>query len=129
MLDANEPQNSTRKFRWASAARAVPAAGRLSTELEGGAGTRQGYEPVTTILACLDTDTTRGYILHRHIVQWADGLGPVGKFIDHDITFDTGSTLGVPRAPERSPNGRTPVFDLESVYGAGPVASPHLYDP
>lgn len=53
----------------------------------------------------------------------------MGQFVDHDITFDIGSTLGVPSDPERSPNGRTPVFDLESVYGAGPVASPHLYDP
>ncbi len=29
----------------------------------------------------------------------------------------------------RSPNGRTPSFDLDSVYGAGPVGSPQLYDP
>ena len=68
MLDAKEPQNSTRKFRWPSAARAVPGAGRLSTELGDGAATRQGYEPDTTILACLDTHTARGYILQRHIV-------------------------------------------------------------
>ena len=53
----------------------------------------------------------------------------MGQFLDHDITFDVGSTLDVPSDPERSRNGRTPVFDLESVYGAGPVASPHLYDP
>jgi hypothetical protein len=30
--------------------------------------------------------------------------------------------------PSRSPNGRTPSFDLDSVYGAGPVGSPQLYD-
>jgi Animal haem peroxidase len=53
----------------------------------------------------------------------------VGQFLDHDITFDTSSTLGVPTDPANSPNGRTPAFDLDSVYGGGPVASPQLYDP
>lgn len=53
----------------------------------------------------------------------------LGQFIDHDVTFDVGSPLGVPADPRRSRNGRTPVLDLESVYGAGPVASSHLYDP
>jgi len=52
-----------------------------------------------------------------------------GQFMDHDMTFDTGSPLGRPAAPELSPNGRTPSFDLDSVYGAGPVGSPQLYDP
>jgi hypothetical protein len=50
-----------------------------------------------------------------------------GQFIDHDITFDTSSKLGVPTTPETSPNGRTPALDLDSVYGGGPVASPMLY--
>jgi Animal haem peroxidase len=53
----------------------------------------------------------------------------MGQFIDHDITFDTSSTLGVPTEPLTSPNGRTPSLDLDSVYGGGPVASPALYDP
>ncbi|MBO0870331.1 MAG: twin-arginine translocation signal domain-containing protein [Micromonosporaceae bacterium] len=51
-----------------------------------------------------------------------------GQFLDHDMTFDTSSKLGVPTAPETSPNGRTPAFDLDSVYGGGPVASPTLYE-
>lgn len=51
-----------------------------------------------------------------------------GQFMDHDMTFDTGSPLGKPTSPEQSPNGRTPSFDLDSVYGAGPVGSPQLYD-
>lgn len=53
----------------------------------------------------------------------------VGQFLDHDITFDVTSQLAVATAPETSPNTRTPSFDLESVYGAGPNASPQLYDP
>jgi Animal haem peroxidase len=52
-----------------------------------------------------------------------------GQFIDHDITFDTTSHLGVATDPAASPNTRTPSLDLDSVYGAGPVASPQFYDP
>ncbi len=52
-----------------------------------------------------------------------------GQFVDHDITFDTASPLGVPTEPSASVNSRTPSLDLDSVYGAGPVASAQLYDP
>src|SRR5436190_3003517 len=52
----------------------------------------------------------------------------VGQFFDHDLTFDTTSQLGVPKDPTISPNARTPAFDLDSVYGGGPTASPQLYD-
>jgi hypothetical protein len=52
-----------------------------------------------------------------------------GQFVDHDITFDTTSHLGVPTDPAVSPNARTPSLDLDSVYGGGPVESPQLYDP
>jgi hypothetical protein len=51
----------------------------------------------------------------------------LGQFLDHDMTFDTTSRLGIPVAPEASPNLRTPSLDLDSVYGGGPVASPSLY--
>jgi len=57
------------------------------------------------------------------------GVTFLGQFLDHDMTFDATSTLGVPTAPERSTNSRTPKFDLDSVYGGGPAVSPHLYDP
>ena len=50
-----------------------------------------------------------------------------GQFIDHDITFDQTSSLGVPQEPEVSLNSRTPALDLDSVFGGGPKASPHLY--
>ncbi|MFN0070357.1 MAG: peroxidase family protein, partial [Chloroflexota bacterium] len=53
----------------------------------------------------------------------------LGQFIDHDLTFDLTSRLGVPRAPESSPNERTPAFDLDSVYGRGPLVDVQLYDP
>jgi len=53
----------------------------------------------------------------------------LGQFLDHDMTFDASSPLGVPTAPESSINTRTPSFDLDSMYGAGPTATPMLYDP
>jgi Animal haem peroxidase len=52
----------------------------------------------------------------------------LGQFIDHDITFDTTSPMGVPTDPGSSANARTPSLDLDSVYGGGPVASPQLFD-
>src|SRR6266850_4985930 len=51
----------------------------------------------------------------------------IGQFMDHDMTFDLTSVLGVPTDPEDSPNARTPAFDLDSVYGGGPQLSPELY--
>jgi hypothetical protein len=53
----------------------------------------------------------------------------MGQFMDHDITFDLVSTLGVPFSVDASVNGRRPYFDLDSVYGAGPSGSPQLYAP
>jgi len=50
-----------------------------------------------------------------------------GQFIDHDLTFDAESTLGVPAAIERSVNMRSARFDLDNVYGGGPALSPQLY--
>ena len=52
----------------------------------------------------------------------------IGQFIDHDMTFDVGSRLGVPTDPRRATNARLPALELDSVYGAGPVADPLLYD-
>jgi len=52
----------------------------------------------------------------------------MGQFMDHDVTFDLTSRLGVPTPPERSPNTRDPGFDLDSVYGGGPTADRELYE-
>ena len=51
----------------------------------------------------------------------------VGQFVDHDITFDQTSQLGVPQNPLTSPNTRTPALDLDSVFGGGPGVRPDLY--
>lgn len=52
----------------------------------------------------------------------------IGQFLDHDMTFDTTSRLGRPTNPITASNARRPAFDLDSVYGDGPVGSPRLYD-
>ena len=52
-----------------------------------------------------------------------------GQFLDHDMTFDATSRLGRATNPADARNFRTPALDLDSVYGAGPVAQQELYDP
>jgi hypothetical protein len=52
----------------------------------------------------------------------------LGQFLDHDVTFDNTSRLGVVTEPTQTPNTRQPTFDLDSVYGGGPSVSPHLYE-
>jgi hypothetical protein len=56
------------------------------------------------------------------------GTSFMGQFMDHDMTFDVTSRLGRPTTPEDSPNERTPAFDLDSVYGGGPIDDPELYE-
>lgn len=56
------------------------------------------------------------------------GFTYLGQFIDHDITFDPVSRLERQIDPRALVNFRTPRFDLDSVYGAGPAAQPFLYD-
>lgn len=51
------------------------------------------------------------------------------QFIDHDITLDTQSQLNQPgQDPQTIKNLRTSGLDLDSIYGFGPGAHPHLYD-
>ncbi len=57
----------------------------------------------------------------------AAGFTFLGQFVDHDITFDPTSSLERQVDPEAIRNFRTPSLELDSVYGAGPGASPHLY--
>jgi hypothetical protein len=56
------------------------------------------------------------------------GFTFLGQFLDHDMTFDPTSSLARRQDPESNGNFRVPALDLDSVYGGGPVASPHLYD-
>ena len=56
------------------------------------------------------------------------GFTYFGQFVDHDITFDPTSSLERQNDPEAIRNFRTPLLELDSVYGSGRKASPHLYD-
>jgi hypothetical protein len=59
------------------------------------------------------------------------GYTYLGQFIDHDLTFDTRSTLetlsnlSLSSFPD---NERTPRLDLDCLYGLGPNSSPFMYD-
>jgi hypothetical protein len=57
------------------------------------------------------------------------GFTFIGQFIDHDITLDT-TPLNLQLAdPDATVNFRTARYDLDSVYGRGPVNDPALYHP
>jgi len=51
-----------------------------------------------------------------------------GQFVDHDITFDPVSQLEGKNDPDALHNFRSPRFDLDSLYGSGPVDEPFQYD-
>jgi hypothetical protein len=57
----------------------------------------------------------------------AAGYTYLGQFIDHDITLDTTSRLQRVNDPNALRNFRTPRFDLDSIYGGGPLLAPFLY--
>src|SRR5205809_988902 len=56
----------------------------------------------------------------------AAGYTYLGQFIDHDITFDPASSLQRDNDPDSLVDYRTPRFDLDSVYGRGPLDQPYL---
>ncbi len=56
------------------------------------------------------------------------GFTYFGQFLGHDLTYDPTPLDGPYEDPERTPNYRTPAFDLDHVYGGGPAKSPHLYE-
>ncbi len=51
-----------------------------------------------------------------------------GQFVDHDVTFDATSRLGTAADPDALTTFRSPRFDLDSLYGSGPVDEPFQYD-
>lgn len=52
-----------------------------------------------------------------------------GQFVDHDFTKDPITSAQLDTVdPETVPNGRTPQFDLDSVYGGGPSVDVVRFD-
>lgn len=93
---------------------------------------REGFHPLYTdpnILAALGK---KGGIMDggsTDEVTHSVPLGMVflGQFIDHDITFDTVSSLSNVNEAADITNTRTPHLDLDSIYGGGPENTPFLY--
>lgn len=56
------------------------------------------------------------------------GYTYLGQFVDHDITFDSASSLQQQNDPDALEDFRTPRLDLDSLYGRGPNDEPHLYE-
>jgi hypothetical protein len=52
----------------------------------------------------------------------------LGQFIDHDITHDIEPLQDAGPKVERTPNYRTPRFDLDHLYGKGPGSVPSIYE-
>jgi hypothetical protein len=72
-----------------------------------------------------DSMTQTGFVDNPNIPA---GFTYLGQFVDHDITFDPTSSLQRMNDPKALVNFRTPRFDLDCVYGRGPVETPYLYD-
>jgi hypothetical protein len=56
------------------------------------------------------------------------GFTFLAQFLAHDITYDPTSSLERQNDLPALHNFRTPAFELDCLYGCGPVVSPHLYD-
>jgi hypothetical protein len=87
-------------------------------------GLMDAKDPLITITNPLDANQELNP--DNENTEMTVGFTFLGQFLDHDITFDR-QPLSVP-GPD-FPNERTPFFDLDSVYGKGPVEQPDLYDP
>ena len=56
------------------------------------------------------------------------GYTYLGQFAAHDLSFDTTSSLAPQGGSGSATNARTPRFDLDCLYGAGPIDQPYMYD-
>src|SRR5690348_3013221 len=57
------------------------------------------------------------------------GYTYLAQFIDHDLTFDPLSSLKHNNDVRDLVDLRSPRFDLDSLYGTGPIDQPYLYTP
>ena len=56
------------------------------------------------------------------------GFTFLAQFLDHDLDFDPTSSIERQADPNAITNFRTPSLDLDNVYGAGPSATPYIYN-
>jgi hypothetical protein len=107
-------------------ARTSPALTEALTDIGKPGGLLDAQDNLAAGPINLITDPTLS-VNNRDNTTHTAGTTFFGQFLDHDLTFDTTSPLNVPTEPTRTPNARTPVLDLDSLYGGGPMASPQLY--
>ena len=113
------PQRFSRMFdRLPSFAEATPAVRAALTDLGAPGGLMDAQDPLhlgaLELLRRPDLSPN-----NRDNPEHKAGITFLGQFIDHDMTFDTSSPLGIPTAPESSTNARTPSLYLDAVYGRG----------
>lgn len=56
------------------------------------------------------------------------GYTYLGQFIAHELSFDPKTVGGSDKKDKQGQNLRTPVFDLDSIYGGGPFRDPVFYN-
>jgi hypothetical protein len=76
----------------------------------------------------LGPEMTQGGFIDALNPDIPTGFTYFGQFLDHDLTFDSTSSLEQRNDPDALENFRTPAFELDSLYGSGPHVNPHLYD-
>ncbi|MEM7028892.1 MAG: heme peroxidase family protein [Chloroflexota bacterium] len=81
---------------------------------------------------CIATNTIKAEkddtVEVKGVYQIPAGYTYFGQFVSHDITFDSTSSLTRLNDPDKLQNFRTPRFDLDSLYGKGPIVDSLLYD-
>jgi hypothetical protein len=73
-------------------------------------------------------DENRKTLADGQTLRITSGYTYLGQFIDHDLTFDPTSTLEADIDPSATVNFRSPRFDLDCLYGAGPDDQPYMYE-
>jgi hypothetical protein len=76
----------------------------------------------------VEPDTSDAFLAKKGENLFA-GFTFIGQFIDHDITLDTTPLSLQQEDPDATTNFRTARYDLDSVYGRGPVDDLKFYDP
>jgi len=97
-----------------------PAAVRNATKLPFNATTEALLTQLGNLMGDPDRDTSADSTIPT-------GYTYFGQFVDHDITLDVSSTLDDPHDALAINNMRSPVLDLDSVYGRGPALDPYLF--
>ncbi len=77
----------------------------------------------------LDPNVTAPTVGHHDNLGVPSADTYFGQFIDHDLTLDVIPSPTQPINVVGQPDGRTFRFDLDSVYGRGPIGDAQLYMP